>query len=115
VKHNFFAMNPGLLISKLSNRSHLQRSVTKFFFSKNRPEGRRTKHRRCIAFRLAIRAMPAQRAARRWHSCPGVGSPRPWRRSEPRGCGTEGWAVGTGGVGVSEGFSSLNGSVILYT
>ena len=55
-----------------------------------------------------------QRAARHWHSCPGVGSPRPWRCSEPRGCGTEGWAVGTGGCWeVSEGFSSLNGSVIL--
>ncbi len=55
-----------------------------------------------------------QRAARRWHSCPGVGSPRPWRCSEPRGCGTEGWAVGTGGgVEVSEGFFSLSSSVIL--
>ena len=54
-----------------------------------------------------------QRAARRWHSCPGVGSPRPWRCSELRGCGTEGGPVGTGRVGVSDSFSSLNGSVIL--
>lgn len=31
----------------------------------------------------------SKRMVMRWHSCAGVGSPRPWRRSDPRGCGTD--------------------------
>lgn len=49
------------------------------------------------------------------HGCPGLGAQHPRGCSELRGCGTEGRGQRDGGVGwgSSEGFSSLNGSVVL--
>lgn len=31
----------------------------------------------------------SKRMVMHWHSCPGAGSPRPWRSSDPQGCGTD--------------------------